>query len=167
MEIKCDNVCNDLKLHFHNILGFSNYDKDFVLNSINNDTLDLKMYDSINKSKLGKLKNEYCFPVKEFIGLKCKLYSVAYGDNVRKKAKGIKKSCLKNFTINSYKNVLVNDSFMRHSQSSIISKKHIIYSIVQNKVSLSSFYDKKYLLNDSITSRSYGHFLNNIEEIDE
>ena len=91
MEIKCDNVYNDLKLHFHNIVDFSNYDKDFVLHSISHDALDLKMYDFINKSKLGKLKNEYCFPVKEFIGLKCKLYSVAYGDIIRKKAKGIKK----------------------------------------------------------------------------
>ena len=43
------------------------------------------------KSKPGKLENEYCFLVKEFIGLKYKLYSTAYGDTVRKKAKGIKK----------------------------------------------------------------------------
>ena len=167
MEIKCNNVYNDLKLHFSDILDLSNFDKDYKFTSIHKDMPDIQMYDIANKGKLGKLKNDYCFPIKEFIGLKCKLYSVSYGDKVKLKAKGVKKSSLANLTIESYKNILKNDSFTRNTQCSIISKKHDIYSIVQNKVSLSSFYDKKYLLNDSINSRSYGHFLNECEEFEE
>ena len=166
MEIKCFNVYRDLKLHFSEILDFSNYDKDYTLTSNNEDMLDIKMYDPTNKGKLGYLKNEYSLPISEFIGLKCKLYSVGYGDNVKLKAKGVKKSSLKKLNIDSYKNILKNDSFMRNIQCSIISQNHNIYSIIQNKVSLSSFYDKKYLL-DSINSRSYGHYRNDREEIDE
>lgn len=153
LNVKCKNIYSDLKENFHDILDFSNDSNH-------------EMFDCQNKGKLGKLKNEYCLPVKEFIGLKCKLYSVAYGDNVKMKAKGIKKSSLKNLTIDSYRNILKNDSFMRQLQCSIISRKHEIFSVIQSKISLSSFYDKKYLLNDSINSRSYGHFLNVKEEDD-
>lgn len=151
LSIKCKNVYYDLKKHFHDIIDFSNYDSNH------------EMHDLKNKGKLGKLKNEYCLPIKEFIGLKCKLYSVSYGDNIKMKAKGVKKSSLKKLTIDSYKDVLKNDSFTRQTQNSIISKNHEIFSIIQNKIALSSFYDKKFLLDDSINCRSYGHLLNDKE----
>lgn len=60
-------------------------------------------------------------------------------------------------TFESYKNVLVNSAMIRNYQYSIISKKHELQTICQNKVSLSAFYDKKYLLSDGISSYSYGH----------
>lgn len=152
LSVKCENLYHDLKKHFHEILDFSNYDSNH------------EMFDSKNKGKLGKLKNEYCIPIKEFVGLKCKLYSVAYGDNIKMKAKGVKRSSLeKNLTINSYKDVLKNNSFARQTQCSIISKNHEIFSIIQNKIALSCFYDKKFLLEDSIHCRSYGHYLNREE----
>lgn len=149
------NVYDDLRQNFFDdIMDFGNFDKDH------------EMFNPKNKGKLGKLKFEYCTPIKEFIGLKCKMYSVSYGDSVKMRAKGIKESALKKLKIDSYKNVLENDSFMRQTQYSIISKKHTIFSIVQNKIGLSTFYDKKYLLSNSVDSRSYGHFLNE-EQMDD
>lgn len=122
------------------------------------------MFDSKNKGKLGKLKKDYCLPIKEFAGHKCKLYSIAYGDKFQMKAKGVKRSSLEqNLTINSYKNVLKNNSFARQTQCSIISKNHEIFSNIQNKIALSSFYDKKFLLEDSIHCWSYGRYLNREE----
>ena len=88
----------DLKQNFSDILDFSNYDKDFKLTSTNEDTLDIKLYDPTNKGELGYLKSEYCLLINEFIHLKCKFYSVSYGDNVKLKAKSVKKSSLKNLS---------------------------------------------------------------------
>ena len=156
LNIKSENAYKDLKKYFHHILDLSNYDPKH------------EMFDSKNKGVLGKLKNEKCLPIKEFIGLKCKLYSVSYGTEAKIKAKGVKKSSLKDITVDTFKNILQNNSYSRHMQHSIISKNHLIYTIVQNKISLSCFYDKKFLMDNSIDCRSYGHILNNnIEDLQE
>lgn len=60
-----------------------------------------------------------------------------------------------------YKNTLFNKSFNRVKQASIVAQKHSISTVMQNKVGLSAFYDKKYVLDDGIHSRSYGHFMDN------
>ena len=47
---------------------------------------------------------------------------------------------------------------MRHDQHSIISKKHQLQAVMQNKVSLSCFHYKKYLLSDYVNSPCSGHY---------
>lgn len=73
LNIKRKNVYKDLKKYFHEILDMCNYDKNH------------ERFDSKNKVKLGKLKKEYCLRIKECTGHKCKMYSVAYGDSVKRK----------------------------------------------------------------------------------
>ena len=42
--------------------------------------------------------------------------------------------------------------------NSIRSEKHQLYTIKQNKVSLAPYDDKRYLLEDRVTSLPYGHY---------
>ena len=57
----------------------------------------------------------------------------------------------------NYKNVLFCNETMHHQMRSIRSECHQISSYHLNKVSLRPFDDKRYILNDGITSYAYGH----------
>ena len=118
-------------------------------------------YDKTNKKVIGKFKDETCFvPVSEFVGLRSKMYSYAKDDgNEVKTAKGVKKYVITN-TIKheNYKDTLFNRKQMRHSMKSIRSENHQIYSYELNKISLSCFDDKRFVLNDGVHSLAYGHW---------
>ena len=58
--------------------------------------------------------------------------------------------------------VLFNKEKMHHQMKSIRSEHHQISSYHLNKVSLSPFDDKRYILSDGITSYAYGN--KNIEK---
>ena len=127
---------------------FSDYPKDHFL------------YDDTNKKVIGKFKCETSgVPITEFVGLKSKLYSFTTEKGESKKAKGVSKSVVKNvIKFSDYKQCIEDDSHTLSVKiNSIRSYKHKIYSILQNKVALSSFDDKKYYLN-SVDSLSYGHY---------
>ncbi|GFR29190.1 c2H2-type domain-containing protein [Trichonephila clavata] len=153
ISVKTDDVFNDMKNSLSNIFDLSNYPRDHFL------------FDDSNRGRLGFLKSEAIQPIREFVGLKAKMYAFLYGDKCKKTAKGVKKSTLKNFTFESYKNVLLNEECVRQTQCSIISKNHILNTVTQNKIGLSAFYDKKYLTEGGVNSLSYGHNL--IEHIED
>lgn len=81
------------------------------------------------------------------------MYPFEYSDTSKIKANGFEKCDLNN--------LIFNKTFNRIQEAMIVSKKHDISTILQNKVGLSSFYDKKYVLDDGIYSRSYGQFKDN------
>ena len=86
-----------------------------------------------------------------------------YFDVNNKTAKGIKKNVIKEEIIhNNYRNVLFTNETMHHQMKSIRSELHQISSYHLNKVSLSPFDDKRYILSDGITSYAYGN--KNIEK---
>ena len=64
-----------------------------------------------------------------------------------------------------YKNTLLNEEQMRHKMRTIRSVKHKLQSFEINKISLSCFDDKRYILNDGINSYAYGHY--KIKQINE
>ena len=75
-----------------------------------------------------------------------------------KTAKGVRKYVIKkNFTHENYKDCLLNRKQMLHSMGTIRSECHQIGSYQLNKVSLSCFDNKWYILEDGITSYAYGH----------
>ena len=77
-----------------------------------------------------------------------------------KKAKGVKKTVVKKEIKHSdYLDVLFNGVTMHHQMNTIRSELHQISSYHLNKVSLSPFDDKRYILDDGISSYSYGHYL--------
>ena len=108
-----------------------------------------------NKKVIGKFKDETGGnPIVEFIGLRSKMYSFMKNDNTSaRKAKGIKKSV--DLRHEFYKDVLVNKKQLRHSMHCIRSVNHQIGSYKINKISLSCYDDKRYILDNGIDSRAY------------
>ena len=77
-----------------------------------------------------------------------------------KTAKGIKKNVIKNeIKHENYKDTLFNNKQMHHKMKTIRSQKHQLGSYEINKVSLSCFDDKRYILDNGIESYAYGHYL--------
>ena len=79
-EIETDDVYEN-----KNLFDFSDYPED------------LKLFDSLNKKVIGKMKDEVKGKIiSEFIGLKSKMYSlVIVNDEEIKKAKGVNKNVVK------------------------------------------------------------------------
>ena len=118
------------------------------------------LYSDKNKKVLGKMKDETCGrPIREFVGLRAKMYSILCDDEKEmKRAKGVQKATLAaEISHNNYRQTLTLGATQRNLMHSIRSKNHEIFSIEQNKISLCPFDDKRYLLSDGINSYAYGH----------
>ena len=80
-----------------------------------------------------------------------------YGHKVT--AKGIAKTAQKKISHEDYRGVLENQSTTMTSSRTIRSFNHNLYSISIKKRGLSSFDDKKWVLDDGISTLSYGHYM--------
>jgi len=118
-----------------------------------------KFFYGENKKVIGKFKDEAAGkPILEFIRLKSKMYSYTTEDKNNKTAKGVKKNIIKREISHSdYRDFLLNKEKMHHQMKSIRSELHQISSYRLNKLSLSPFDDKRYILSDGITSSAYGN----------
>ena len=117
--------------------------------------------DNTNKKVLGKFKPEHPNSViTEFIGLRSKMYSIKLDDGKEdKKAKGVVKSVIKkDLKHDMYNDTLKTGKKMYSRMKVIRSQKHRVYTMDMNKISLSAYDDKRYLLEDGISSYSYGHY---------
>ena len=94
------------------------------------------------------MKDEFAGVIAEtFIGLKSKMYSMKKIDGKEcNAAKGV--SIATEF--DGVKDVLVNEKIIRHKMKRIQSKKHKLGTYEINKISLSCFDDKRYVLDDKI-----------------
>ena len=124
------------------------------------DFSDLRTYSVENKKVLGKIKDETVGrPIAEFVGLKAKMYSILEENGGQKiTAKGVKKKFQKSLTHEHYKAVLDDKIYMRTSMKMFRSFHHEISMIQMNKISLTPYDDKRYLLSDGVTSYAYGHY---------
>ena len=59
--------------------------------------------------------------------------------------------------LDKFKNVLVNKKIIRHKMKRIQSKKHKLGTYKIDKISLSCFDDKRYVLDDGICTLAYLH----------
>ncbi|XP_071152225.1 uncharacterized protein [Mytilus edulis] len=122
------------------------------------------LHSTLNKKVLGKMKDEtHGIPIQEFVCLKSKMYSLIYEENKqlceKKTAKGIKKSVIKHDTRHQhYKQCLFNKEIHMSTMTQIRSYDHKLYNISINKLGLSPYDDKRYLLDDGIQSLAYGHW---------
>ena len=127
------------------LFDFSGYDKNSVY------------YCDTNKKVLGKMKDEFNGnKIEEFVGLKSKMYSLlGCDDKDVNKAKGVN-LILKH---NEYVDVLKGKKirYKRHKIKRILSEKHNVGTYCLNKVSLSFFDDKRFILDDGINTLAYGH----------
>ena len=121
------------------------------------------LYDATNKKVVGKFKDEWDgIPVKEFVGLRPKMYSMTSGKKEKKTGKGIKRSHLKTcITHVDYKRCIESSEHIDQQQlcqfNCIRSKKHQLGSYKINKVGLCCYDNKRYLLNDGVSSLAHGH----------
>ena len=116
---------------------------------------------SSNKRVIGKFKDEAAGkPIIEFVGLKSKMYSYRTETKNKKTAKGVKKNIIKrDINHSDYLETLFDSKIMHHKMRTIHSEYHQISSCQLNKISLSCFDDKHYILHDGITSYAYGNCL--------
>ena len=109
--------------------------------SSNKEMFDLSNYptqskydDKSNKLVLGKMKDETRgYVIKEFVGLKPKMYSFLVEDSEHKKARGVNKN-VSTISHNEFYNVLLNDKCTRHSINRIQSKYYRIGTYEINKI---------------------------------
>ena len=125
-----------------------------------------KAYSIHNKKVIGKFKDELNGRfVYEFVGLKAKMYSMRSEDGEKKTLKGVSKSYVKKkITHEDYINCLQNCTTNIAEQRRIAQENHRLFTIKQNKVSLTPFDDKRFILEDGIHSRAYGHYKNKIKK---
>ena len=86
------------------------------------------------------------------------MFAYHYNNEHIKKLKGMKKSFIKNdIKFDDYKITLFNYLQLEHTMNQIGSNNHNLKTFKIDKVSLSSFDDKRYILDDKITTLAYGH----------
>ena len=120
------------------------------------------LHSVVNKKVIGKMKDETAsVPIKEFVGLRSKMYSMRHGKVEKKTAKGIKKSTIrKDLRHAMYKDTLFDETVTQATMRAIRSVNHELYSVVSNKRALSPYDDKRYVLDDKFTTRAHGHYRN-------
>ena len=115
----------------------------------------------VNNKVLGMFKDETGGEIiKEFIGLRAKLYSYKMNEGEEKKrCKGIKKAVVKKgITHEDYKTCLQTGKEQIRRQNIIRSYEHEVYTEEVNKIALSATDDKRYLLKDSYDTLAWGHY---------
>ena len=98
-------------------------------------------------------------PIQEFVGLRSKIYSIKAVDGEQKNtAKGVSRYVSENIlTHQAYLNCLVNKTSMKSKITRFVHDCHHLYTVEQNKTSLSPFNDKRYIQVDGV-SHSFGHY---------
>ena len=126
--------------HKH-LFDFSNFSKDS------------KVFDETYKKVIGKMKDEFDrVIVEEFIGLKSKTYSMKKIDGKElKTAKGVNTTT----EFNEFKDVLFAKKIIRHIMNRIQSKKHKLGTYEIDKISLSCFDNRRYVLDDRIHTLAF------------
>ena len=117
-------------------------------------------FSKTNAKVLGKMKDECAsLPAQEFIGLRSKMYSISLPQGKTKKTcKGVKTGyCNKHIIHSDYMKTLVSRKTSMATYNKFQSKAHQIHSVRITKISLSPFDDKRYILDDGISSLAYGH----------
>lgn len=155
-----DSLCYNVRKH--DVFKLMKDNKDYFDLSEYPETHEL--YDASNKKVIGKFKNESVKPMKEFVGLRAKLYaySVDEDDSKHLKCKGVKTcAAKKQLNIDMYRNVLYGRTKQSIKQSGIRSYGHQLFTEEVTKTALSARDDKIYICDDNINTRNFGHYKNN------
>ena len=125
------------------LFDFSNYSKDS------------KFFDEANKKIICKIKDEFgVVIVIEFLGLKSKMYSINKIDG--KEYNTAKVVSIAN-EFDKFKDVLFNEKIIRHEMKRIQSKNHKLGTYEIDRICLSCFDDKRYVLDDGVRTLAYFH----------
>jgi hypothetical protein len=120
------------------------------------------LFSNMNKKVVGKFKDETNGkPPVEFVGLRAKMYSLLVSKNEPPKmtAKGIKKGFIRqNVRHEMFLDTLRNKTTTTARFNSIRSKNHTLRTVEVNKACLSAYDDKRYILEDGMSTLAYGHY---------
>ncbi len=153
-HISTDDLYKDLEPLKDQFFDTGDYPKDHFLHS------------RVNAKVLGKMKDE-CNgkPPLEFVGLRAKMYSLllhaSSDDNERAKmtAKGIKKSFVRHHVRHRmYVDALLTKQSTSANFLNFRSTKHKIETVHFYKKCLSAYDDKRFVLNDGVSTLAYGHY---------
>ena len=100
-------------------------------------------------------------PITEFIGIRSKLYSFTCADDHSKQTlKGVKRSFVKNhINHQNYVEAITNEKPLQTAKFQLFrSQGHVINTYTTNKTSICNWDDKKYILQNGISSHSHGHY---------
>ena len=170
IEVKTFDIITDLQKLGEN-MDFSNLDKNHVL------------FSNANKAQLFKFKEEFALqPIARLCALKSKCYSFEIacthtcGINSKgvclkcgnkkyspfnvNKLKGIQKKTARDLHFKKYLKCLEENHARRDKVYQITSKAQSISTNLVNKISLSSFDDKSYILNCGVHSEPFSHVNN-------
>ena len=114
-----------------------------------------KNYYDENKKIVGKIKDEYGGKsILKFVGLKSKMYSII---DESTNEKSTKKGHNAFIEFQEFHNTLFQKKILRHQMRGIKSKSYNLGTYKTNKISLSCFGDKRYILRNGIETFAYGH----------
>jgi len=142
-----DDIYEDLKNEDR--FDFSNYSVDSTLHS------------KRCQGQLFCLKDEVGGkPIKSFVGLRAKSYSIEFADESRKvTGKGIPRTKLTTISHKDMKRTLFRKEKTHLTSRHIRSYKHKLYNISEKKLGLSPFDNKRYILQGGIHTLPIGHFM--------
>ena len=93
-------------------------------------------------------------PIRKFVAIKAKMHCILQDDGKEfNRAEGVNIA----MKFNEYKDILFNKKITRHKMRRIQSKKHKIGKYEVNKMSLSCFDDKRFVLDDGVHTLAYFH----------
>ena len=115
----------------------------------------LKFYDNHNETVVGKIKDEYKgIPINKFVGLKSKMHCIlSEGNKKSNTAKGVNVS----LQFDECTSIMLNKQITRHKMRRIQSKRHKIGKYEINKISLSCFDDRRFVLDDGVHTLAFLH----------
>ena len=131
---------------FKHLLDLSDYTQDHFLQDPTNKKVPLTMTDELQ----GKV-------LREVVCLRSKLYSIDYVGGLKQSAKGVRKSVKKTLHHDLFRHCLFSKDKVVRTMTQL--RSHCPQNVVNeiDKVAVSSFDDKRFLLDNGNSSHAYGH----------
>ena len=98
------------------------------------------------------------FDAKREVCLRSKLYSIDYVGELKQSAKGVQKSVIKTFHHDLFIHCLFSKHKVVRTMTQLRSHCHQFVVNEIDKVAVSSFDDKRFLLDNGVSSLAYGHY---------
>ncbi|XP_023310398.1 uncharacterized protein LOC111691573 [Anoplophora glabripennis] len=146
-----------IKIYTDNFYAFMklNIDRFYTSNYKDGNKFDVP----VSRSILGNFKDEFpSDPITEFYGTGAKAYYVKSINSELKKAKGVKRSVIKNnLTVDDYQKIVDRGGLIFRKMNSFRSELHNIYTELKNKVALSHYDDKRFIIPNTVSTLPWGH----------
>ena len=146
--MKVDNISRERMMSILSpIMDFSNYPKNHDL------------YSDAVKAVPGYIKDESAGErIEEVVSLRSKCYVIRHEDlSVKKTCKGVTVAAQRDLHFEDYLQCLTGRKTLQVKVNRIGSKDHRLHTLSQFKSALSSFDDKRYILDCRVHTRAYGH----------